>query len=644
MGSADAAEETCLPTVPPPLRRRRLAQTLLVALLWLLWLRGPVAGGPAQVVIYGGTPQGITAAVAAARSGARTLLIEPGPQLGGVLTRAWLATLDDTDAQPGVSIYPGQYRAFLHAMGDNRSIDLPAAERYFWRQLRQAGVQVWLNSPLLATERAGTRIARLQVRRGWWGQQAWLAGGGLGRWSRPWLTPGVVIDASDTAALAHAAGVPFTTGRQDSGLDRAQMAAGLIFRLDRVPWWPLARAVAAETGRGQLAGFDSRGAYGFGALSDRYRPSTPQLKLRGLNIARQRDGTLLINALLVLGVDGTDPAALRQAHARAEREAGRVVAFLRQQSPAVFGRARLAGVAPELYLRETRHLSGPARLEADQLLRGGVAGWSVVQGGYPLDGQVYRAHESPYLLGRPRPYGVGLAQLRPPGTSNLLVVSQAAAFSSAAAYSARVVPLQMALGEVAGEAAGLALARGWSLAALMGPRQPALHARLETLGFRPRWQADCLPGAEHPALVNLYRRGLFGAPYSFARVPAAPLAGQGPVRATDFVATLEHWLAAHGKWAARREALLALRQWGDRDPEAQLSWAGARAIFLWLREDAWEVTRSPRLLTQADAAHLLLGMFPAAERQAGTPAPPLPRCRSRVVSASTQRALPGVHE
>jgi NADPH-dependent 2,4-dienoyl-CoA reductase/sulfur reductase-like enzyme len=40
----------------------------------------------ADLVIYGGTPAGVAAAVQAAADGAKVILLEPGPQLGGLTT------------------------------------------------------------------------------------------------------------------------------------------------------------------------------------------------------------------------------------------------------------------------------------------------------------------------------------------------------------------------------------------------------------------------------------------------------------------------------------------------------------------------------------------------------------------------------
>lgn len=424
-----------------------------------------------DLLVYGGTPQGITAALSAAQRGLRVTLIEPGPQLGGVVVRSWLATLDDTNDRQHRSLYGGLYAQLYRALGANRDIDVHRAAALFNRVLRQGGVDVRLQTPLL--DRTGAVTVRANAISTVWVRH------GLGMRA---VRPGQVIDATDTAVLAFRAGTRFTLGREDGGLDRRQMAATLVLRLSGVRWADVARALkAARRTRRELVGYDTWGAYGFGLLAAHYVPGAPDFRLRGLNLARQRDGTLLVNALLITGVDGVDPGSTSRAYRRASHEALRVVAFLRRAAPATFGHAGLVAVAPELYLRETRHRIGRVRLHADDVLLGHAGPDSVATGGYSLDGQIYDPREAPILLGHPALYGVPYGTLVPVGLSNLLVVSQAASFDSAAAYSARVVPLQMVLGEVAGTACAVARSQHRALADIS---TDTLRSALQSAGTR----------------------------------------------------------------------------------------------------------------------------------------------------------------
>ena len=140
------------PVSPVTLRSRPLLRamggpTLVFGLLLLLAWQAP---REPQVVVYGGTPQGVTAALAAARRGLHVTLIEPGPQLGGVVVRGWLATLDDTNDLQHRSLYGGLYAELYRALGSNRNVDTARTEALFGRVLRQAGVEVRLDTRLVA--------------------------------------------------------------------------------------------------------------------------------------------------------------------------------------------------------------------------------------------------------------------------------------------------------------------------------------------------------------------------------------------------------------------------------------------------------------------------------------------------------------
>jgi hypothetical protein len=272
---------------------------------------------------------------------------------------------------------------------------------------------------------------------------------------------------------------------------------------------------------------------------------------------------LLVNALLVYGVDPDDPQALFE---QASREAGRVLEHLRRSDFWLFGPARLSGVAPQLYIRESRHLVGLYRLRADDVLYGRDFPDTVALGGYALDGQTYFPGETPYLLGTPNPYGVPLRTLVPQGFSNLLVVSPAASFDSVAAFSARVVPLQMALGEAAGAAAAVAQARALDFPGLAGDPQAIRQLRQRLANRGARLSAVRFPAPDdrsdpgYPAATQLLRRGLFAAPAYYR----GGLYLREPLRLGDFLADLEHFYRAKKPGSPQLRTVLETRQQNAR--------------------------------------------------------------------------------
>ncbi|WP_424952645.1 FAD-dependent oxidoreductase [Deinococcus sp.] len=511
------------------LRRGGALAVLAFLLGWVFWPRGP---GP-DLIVYGGTPQGVMAAVTAARQGERVLLLEPGRGVGGQLTQAWLATLDmSTDAR-GNPLAQGLFHEFFRGLHHDNSFDVGGAQVLLAGLLRSAGVQVRLGTEVSGVQVRANRVTRLTTQ---------------GPEGPRTLVVRELIDASDTARLAALAGAHFTAGREDTGLGAAQMAATLVFRIRGADLGVLAERVHQEHGRED--GQRSRSLSGLVALTSGYLPSDPaRFHLRGFNAAVQGDGSLLVNALLIYGVDGTSEVSVRRAYQEGAREARRVVASLHDHFPDAFGHASFGGVAPQLYLRESRHLLGVRRLTASDVLYGHTFPDAVAVNAYALDGQTYLPGQAPFLLGTPRPYGVPLGALLPPGFRNLLVVSQAASFGSVAAFSARVVPLQMTLGEAAGQASVLAHWLRLDYPAIdQGPVWPGLlrvmlrlhHGRVDRPA--PPASAPCRDAGQPGALqaTALLHAGLMSAPYYYVGC----LYLDQPETVQSFLNDLEHAGAA----------------------------------------------------------------------------------------------------
>lgn len=574
----------------------------------LVFLALWVQAGP-DLLVYGGTPQGVAAAVAAAREGLRVVLVSPTPLVGGVLTGGWLATWDLSRDEQKRFLQEGLFLEMYRRFGGDASFDVARAEEVLRRMLKEAGVEVVLEAPVEEVLVQGGYVVRLRFR---------------GTETRQEV-PALVVDATDTAELAALAGARFTLGREDTGLDKTQMAATLVFRLEGLPWGAVFLALNHEgVFRRTGAGAWGRSAWGFGELGEGYRSGSSRFRLRGLNLARQDDGSVLVNALLVHGVDGTNPLALAQAYGEAMAEVERVVDYLREKSPLIFGSARLAGVAPELYIRESRHLLGLYRLRADDVLFGRTFPDALALGGYPMDGQAYLPGETPYLLGTPAPYGIPLRSLIPRGFSNLLVVSQAASFDSTAAFSARVAPTQVALGQGAGVAAAVARKRGVDFPSLLAPealsevrlRLGKQGARLFGEGGASKEELDRKdPGFAQA--VDLLRRGLFNAPYDLR----GELGLSRPILVGDFLASLDHFYRAN----ADREALtvvLTARELYRMDLFRPLEAQEARRVLIALGKGAGDLlTGKPqgRFLTRGEAARVLHTIFGLSSTRASRP-------------------------
>ncbi|NLW06358.1 MAG: FAD-dependent oxidoreductase, partial [Clostridia bacterium] len=258
------------------------------------------------------------------------------------------------------------------------------------------------------------------------------------------------IDATQDADLATAAGVPYTLGAEDIGEKDRFQAVTLVFQLGDIDWQALERAV--KGGQIKDAKISARAAWGFNSIAANYRPTTERVRLRGLNIARQNDGTVMINALHIFGIDGLSAASRAEAMELAKAELPAIVEFLMAQMPG-FASARLLATAPELYIRETRHIEALYQLDINDVVFNRYFDDAIALASYPVDVQATSPYDAGYVYGNPKVYSIPFRSLVPQVINNLLVVGRSAGFTHLAAGSARVVPIGMACGDAAGVSA-----------------------------------------------------------------------------------------------------------------------------------------------------------------------------------------------
>lgn len=415
----------------------------------------------ADVLVIGSQPEAISAAVAASEQGARTVLLTTAPRLGGLFV---LGELNVLDLRTRPELYQrGLFLRWWQRVGRRPAFDVDAAERAFVAMLSEAGVQV--------IEDGASPVPLLD-------QDGRLLGARAG--DRTILAK-QVIDGERDARFADAAGAPFTIGWRSLGVQQ-HMASTLVFALKGVDW---ARLTAAVKARGDsYAHVRDNVVWGpFGGYPAGYDPTSPSLRLRGLNLGRESDGTVLVNALLIYGVDPLNAASLARGRARAAAELPAVVSYLDAGIPGL-EHATLAGAAPRLYVRETRHLKAQCVLHANDVLDNKVTPWDVAAGGYPLDVQSLTPHDAGFVYGVPDIYGARLCMAVAPRPAPLWVVGIAAGFDPIAFASARVVPFGMAFAEAVGVAAARAARLGLDPSAVAGdPYQvAAVRATLKARG------------------------------------------------------------------------------------------------------------------------------------------------------------------
>lgn len=420
-----------------------------------------------DVIVVGTDPEGVAAAVSAARNGLSTLLVDGRNReiLGGLMTLGWINSLD-MNYSPNKNLL-GKDDVFnkgifseWYAKVEGDSFDVNTAANAFNDLVKnEKNIDVLLKTkkidPLLAQGQNVVQGATITLENG----------------STQVVKASSVIDATQDGDFGAAAGVPFTMGHEDIGDPKSKMAVTLAFRLKNVTpevWNLMAKRLNGDNDDG--SGVTEVSVYGYKEMSNYPPLNKDRAKMRGLNMGRENDNTVLINSLQIFGVDTFDPESVKEAFEIGKKELPNVVAYMQKTFPE-FASLELAGTAPELYVRETRHMQGEYRLNIVDVCTNNDQWDRIGFGSYPVDIQRISPTDSGNVVCKPKQYAIPFRSIVPLKVDGLLVVGRAASYDTLPHGSARVMPTGMAEGEAAGAAAMFAKQEKMTFRQLAGSKE-----------------------------------------------------------------------------------------------------------------------------------------------------------------------------
>ena len=397
-----------------------------------------------DVVVVGGGPAGIAAAVSAARNGASVTLVERYPYLGGLASGGMVLVLDDMHNDTEISVRGLAMEMIdrMHAKGlcvyppeADRDPSVRATEA-LWRKWSRWGVFDFHTRtrphPIVfaaAFDPDGFKQAALDMvqaagvalRLHSWFQSAIVEDGRAAgvivetKEGAQAIRAGVVIDATGDLDVAAGAGAAFTEGAY------------------------IVTTVVAHRGRGHGSGgtLPVRGA---GALRrGRSAGQAPDRRVLAVLVAEDPlPGVVWCNCPHMTGFDGMKVADLTAAEFEGRRRMQALLEFARENMPG-FERAYFVDFAPQTGVRQTRLLEGEYVVTRQDVANRVHFHDSVCRG---------RDYYTPYRA------------LLPVGVDQLLVAGRHYSATRQAQKMSREIPPCMAMGEAAGIAAALALAGG----------------------------------------------------------------------------------------------------------------------------------------------------------------------------------------
>jgi len=411
--------------------------------------------GEYDVVVLGGGPAGIAAAVSAARKGSSTLLVERYGFLGGAGTMSGLSNFCGLHAK----IHDVEHRQVVHGVVDDLLARLDRFEglaavhpAYGGRIMAQAYDTAAFKlaaDDLLQSARANILFHAFAVGVAMRSDtliDALLIESKSGRQA---IRARVFIDCSGDADLARWAGAPYEQSKEPGGT----YYTSHMFRMSDVD--AVKAAGARQLIPKLMAEAESRGEERFPRKGAIVNPITHKSEWYA-NATQQKkpDGSAL---------DATNVDDLTYGELEGRRQIWQVFNFIHKNVPG-FEQAYIVDIPPQIGIRETRRIVGRYQLSVDDVMNCadfpdaiGVNGWPVeahVAGDviirFPTISDARGFHQLPFRM------------IVPQGIENLYVAGRCSSMTHEGQSSARVSGPCYVMGQAAGAAAHLALKSGVS--------------------------------------------------------------------------------------------------------------------------------------------------------------------------------------
>lgn len=416
-----------------------------------------------EVVVAGGGPAGIVAAIAAARNGAKTLLVERYGFLGGqssaALVYPWMS-FHDSEGNQVVQGIAQEIVKRLVAVGGSQGhvpdtigyvsmftpFDVEAFKYLAQEMLLESGADLMFH----------TWITEVAIEEG-----IISALGAINKSGRAALRGNIFIDATGDADVAQFAGAEMAKGRDADG---ATQPMSMNFRLGGVDleqvrvymqenpdeFYPRTRYDILK----QLP--YPTGVQGFYSIWKDANLPIPRQQL--LFFAGMRPGEVGVNTSRIVGLDATNADDLTKAEIEGRRQVMILVRFFRERVPG-FGNCYLIETPAQVGVRETRRIVGDYILTGDNVTQARRFSDGIARSAYPID--IHDPKDSGNItfdvkLDHDIPYRC----LLPRGVRNLLAAGRIISVTHEAFAAIRVTPPVMAIGQAAGTAAALCIRQG----------------------------------------------------------------------------------------------------------------------------------------------------------------------------------------
>lgn len=416
-----------------------------------------------DVVVIGGGPSGVNAAIASARTGANTLLVERFGYLGGMLTNAGTGPMmtfhaGDTQVVRGIpdeiiermkrnQTSPGHMKDFVGYCSSVTPFDVEGMKIAMEEIAIESGVQLLYHTTFLGCESEDGRITKVKL----------FAKGG-----EFYVIANVFVDASADADLAVCSGVAVRFGRETDQLAQPMTMNAKVYNVDREKVRAFLHANVDKTFAKSHQVIDGSPRIGINGYFDELK-----FAIESKELSYNRDtvlcfetnnlGEFIINMSRIARRSAVNPFDLTAAEIEGRKQIRETILFLKKHIPG-FENCVLAHTGPNIGIRESNKINGIYVLNENDLVDNVMFDDAVAMGGYPIDihSPEGKSETNHRFLKPGSWYSVPFRSLITHGVKNLVVVGRCLSATHMALAAVRVTPIAMAIGHAGGVAAALA--------------------------------------------------------------------------------------------------------------------------------------------------------------------------------------------
>ncbi len=359
---------------------------------------GTVSGDNSyNIAVIGDGLDGISAAIGAARVGAKTLLVCSSKDLGDEINKAYNVNWTNDVTPTSVNVSADIFKEIRHNAEEGYNIDkyIKAIKKMV---SDEKNITVLYEAQLTNVVFENGNVLSADLKTG----QA-----------NKTIKAERFIDATKNGDLLKKCNVPYSSGYSDIGKESLYPPITLSFMVSGVDYASIEEALK------------NQGVY-INKILESYKTSDNNISIAGLNVSDQGESRVIIQSVTVKNVDLSDDKEIEKAYLKASKECANLYEFLKLNIEQ-FKNSSDMKIASEFYKPSAYHFKGIYSLTLTDVLIGKRFSDRISAASRPVTMTLEDGNG--YILCNPKTFYIPLRSLIPIGLNNVLMTGDKASYS-----------------------------------------------------------------------------------------------------------------------------------------------------------------------------------------------------------------------